>query len=222
MVFRDFFSKFKKEETIEQRVDPVVEQRRKEKFSAPLIYDDEPKVSKEEKDVKKVEKPVAKKPRVETTKTYTYTMSEIISPMTGKKPSSDVNGTPAVKKIRKKRVTNINDQLIPVISPFYGAQPEKEEIDIELQNIEPKKQKRVKLTKTEKKAPDSVTENLRNLANLIQEEENQLKIIEARTGEFQLDFSNMNSGEKTLIDEIDDEMTLDELMSLYEKKKSQE
>ena len=80
----------------------------------------------------------------------------------------------------------------------------------------------MKKEKKIEKEPESVTENLRNLANIIKEEENQLKIIEARTGEFQLDFSNVQGQEKTLIDEINDEMTLDELMSLYEKKKLKE
>ena len=47
----------------------------------------------------------------------------------------------------------------------------------------------------------------------------QLKIIEERTGEFKLDFGQKKSEEQnSLIDEIDDNMSLDELMSLYEKK----
>ena len=46
-----------------------------------------------------------------------------------------------------------------------------------------------------------------------------LKIIEERTGEFKLDFGQKKSEEQnSLIDEIDDNMSLDELMSLYEKK----
>lgn len=219
MALKDFFKKFKSEETVEQRVDPVVEQRRKEKFSSPLIYNDEVAEEPKETEVKSVEKVTVKKPKVETPVTSSYTMSEIISPMTGKREPSDSKKTPSVKKIKKKRVTNIKDQLVPVISPYYGAQSVREEVDEELQNVE---EKSVKKIKTDKKKPDSVTENLRNLANIIQEEENQLKIIEARTGEFQLDFSNVQGGEKTLIDEIDDEMTLDELMSLYEKKKLNE
>ena len=35
MGIRDFFNKLKGEEPIEERVDPVIEQRRKEKFSSP-------------------------------------------------------------------------------------------------------------------------------------------------------------------------------------------
>ena len=50
-------------------------------------------------------------------------------------------------------------------------------------------------------------------------EQDQLKIIEERTGEFKLDFgTNDVEKQNSLIDEIDDDMSLDELMSLYEKK----
>ena len=52
--------------------------------------------------------------------------------------------------------------------------------------------------------------------NIVEEEQDQLKIIEERTGEFKLDFQNKD--EDSFIDEIDDSMSLDELMSLYEKK----
>lgn len=206
MAIRDFFKKFKAEETVEERVDPVVELRRKEKFSSPLIYNDEEiKQQTVLKEEKKTEKPkVVKKPVIESMVTSQYSMSEIISPMTGKK-KEDKPVRPVIKKAKKKSTTT-KEQLIPVISPFYGAQ--EEEIEEEV----------VEEIVTDKK-PDSVTENLRNLAKIIKEEENQLKIIEARTGEFQLDFSNFEGEEKTLIEEINDEMTLDELMSLYEKKK---
>ena len=51
-----------------------------------------------------------------------------------------------------------------------------------------------------------VREDLRNIASIIQEEENQLKLVEKRTGEFQFDFSKMKSEEPSLIDEIDDAM----------------
>ena len=58
--------------------------------------------------------------------------------------------------------------------------------------------------------------SIRNIANVVEEEQDQLKIIEERTGEFKLDFQNKD--EDSFIDEIDDSMSLDELMSLYEKK----
>lgn len=221
MALKDLMKKFKKEEAIEERIDPVIEQRRKEKFSSPLIYNEEQEeVKAEAKKTKPVEKVQIKKPKIDTAVTPFYSMSEIISPMTGKKEEAESGYRPAVKKIKKKRTTDFKEQLVPVISPFYGAQEEQVEVDEELstEKIIVKKSKE----KTENKKPDSVTENLRNLANIIKEEENQLKIIEARTGEFQLDFSAVQGEEKTLIDEIDDEMTLDELMSLYEKKKLKE
>lgn len=215
MALKDLMKKFKREDDIEERINPVIEQRRKEKFSSPLIYDDEHE--EEEIEIKKkktVEKPQVKKPKVDTAVTTYYSMSEIISPMTGKKEKKTDEYHPTVKKVKRKRPTNIKEQLVPVISPFYGAQEEAVE-EVIVEKVPTKKA-------TETKKPDSVTENLRNLANIIKEEENQLKIIEARTGEFQLDFSSVQGNEKTLIDEIDDEMTLDELMSLYEKKKSTE
>lgn len=220
MGIRDFFNKLKGEEPIEERVDPVIEQRRKEKFSSPLIYNDEveEKVIKEEKK-EPVKKEIVqpKKVKVEVPTTQSYTMSEIISPMTGKTEKEDYVIKPNIKKTKRKRTVNLNDQLVPVISPFYGSKEQEEEKE-EIKPVE----KEVKKENKIKKEPESVTENLRNLANIIKEEENQLKIIEARTGEFQLDFSNVQGQEKTLIDEINDEMTLDELMSLYEKKKLKE
>ncbi|MFQ9183345.1 MAG: hypothetical protein ACLR3Q_07875, partial [Thomasclavelia ramosa] len=65
----------------------------------------------------------------------------------------------------------------------------------------------------------TVEDNLRNIAKIVEEEQDQLKIIEERTGEFKLDFgTNDVEKQNSLIDEIDDDMSLDELMSLYEKK----
>ena len=45
-----------------------------------------------------------------------------------------------------------------------------------------------------------VEDNLRNIASIIEEEKDQLKIIEERTGEFKLDFSYQDKD--TFIDEI--------------------
>lgn len=65
----------------------------------------------------------------------------------------------------------------------------------------------------------TVEDNLRNIAKIVEEEQDQLKIIEERTGEFKLDFGSSSTQKQgSLIDEIDDNMSLDELMSLYEKK----
>ena len=169
MGIRDFFNKLKGEEPIEERVDPVIEQRRKEKFSSPLIYNEEveEKVIKEEKK-EPVKKEIVqpKKVKVEVPTTQSYTMSEIISPMTGKTEKEDQVIKPNIKKTKRKRTVNLNDQLVPVISPFYGAKEQEEEKE-EIKPVE----KEVKKEKKIKKEPESVTENLRNLANIIKEEE---------------------------------------------------
>lgn len=195
-MFKKFFKK-EEEEELYEKVDPVLEQRRKEKFSAPLIYNDE---INEEKDTKK-EEVKKKEPKKNTNIESTYRMSEIISPMTGLKETKklEVKKTvkPKVKKIKKE-----SDELIPIISPFYGP----------FENIDEEK----KTSPTKKQEEPSVEENLRNIANIVEEEQDQLKIIEERTGEFKLDFKNKD--EDSFIDEIDDSMSLDELMSLYEKK----
>ena len=79
MGIKDFFNKLKGEEPIEERVDPVIEQRRKEKFSSPLIYNEEveEKVIKEEKK-EPVKKEIVqpKKVKVEVPTTQSYTRSE--------------------------------------------------------------------------------------------------------------------------------------------------
>lgn len=195
-MFKKFFKKEDHEEEIYEKVDPVLEQRRKEKFSTPLIYNDEVEEKKEEKktEVKKAEP--KKNVNIETT----YRMSEIISPMTGVKETKKEEVKvvrPKVKKIKKE-----TDELIPVISPFYGPTDHEEE--------------KQPVKKTKKASEPSVEQNLRNIANIVEEEQDQLKIIEERTGEFKLDFKNTE--EDSFIDEIDDSMSLDELMSLYEKK----
>ncbi|WP_242394175.1 hypothetical protein [Coprobacillus cateniformis] len=93
--------------------------------------------------------------------------------------------------------------MIPIISPFFGPADEQEEKEIEV---------KAKMVKEE----PSVEQNLRNIAKIVEEEQDQLKIIEERTGEFKLDLNKED--EDSFIDEIEDSMSLDELMSLYEKK----
>ena len=197
-MFKHFFKK-SNDDDIFETVDPIVEQRRNEKFSKPLIYDEEfkkEKVTKKSegqqvpkettsKNVKKVEKKVEKKEEPEIKKNYE--MMDIISPMFGmheeKKEIVKTVKKNSVKKPKKK-----DNSLVQVISPYYGNFEEKEETDSE-----------AVLTAVE--------------------DSNQLKIIEERTGEFKLDFGQKKSEEQnSLIDEIDDNMSLDELMSLYEKK----
>ena len=69
----------KKEEP--PHVDPVIEQRRKEKFSEPMIYNEEKKV--EEKKVEEKVPVVKKTVESKKPKKQEYVMSQIISPMNG-------------------------------------------------------------------------------------------------------------------------------------------
>ena len=140
-MFKHFFKK-SNDDDIFETVDPIVEQRRNEKFSKPLIYDEEFKkeevtkksegqqVSKEttSKNVKKVEKKVEKKEEPEIKKNYE--MMDIISPMFGmheeKKEIVKTVKKNSVKKPKKK-----DNSLVQVISPYYGNFEEKEETDSE-------------------------------------------------------------------------------------------
>lgn len=224
-MFRSLFKKHEQDDDIFE-VDPVVEQRRKEKFSTPLIYDEE---FKEEEanvpDEKVVSKPKTKpmasevKPVVEEKPKSVYQMSEVISPMHGISRRKETDKTEKRKKISKPKKKKNNDQLVPVISPYFGNYEEKPIIESEakLTSINEEKEAE-KLAKEIEKLP-TVEENLRNIAKIVEEEKDQLKIIEERTGEFKLDFgTNEIEKQNSLIDEIDDDMSLDELMSLYEKK----
>ena len=197
-MFRGLFKKHEQDDDIFE-VDPVVEQRRKEKFSTPLIYDEE---------FKEEEKP---KP--------VYQMSEVISPMNGITKRKEEEKTVKTKKTVKPKKKKNNDQLVPVLSPYFGNYEEKPVVESEakLTSINEEKAKKKKSKEIEKLP--TVEENLRNIAKIVEEEQDQLKIIEERTGEFKLDFStNELEKQNSLIDEIDDDMSLDELMSLYEKK----
>ena len=157
-------------------------------------------------------------------------MIDIISPMFGMKEekveTEKVNKKPPVKKSKKK-----DNSLIQVISPYYGNFEEKvveeeseailtsanEETEETVENI--KESETTETVEDEEEKLPTVEDNLRNIANIVKEEQDQLKIIEERTGEFKLDFgANKDEEKTTLIDEIDDNMSLDELMSLYEKK----
>ena len=239
-MFKHFFKK-SNDDDIFETVDPIVEQRRNEKFSKPLIYDEEFKkeevtkksegqqIPKEttSKNVKKVEKKVAKKEETEVKKNYE--MMDIISPMFGmheeKKETVRTVKKNSVKKPKKK-----DNSLIQVISPYYGNFEEKvveeeseailtsanEETEETIENIE--ESETIETVEDEEEKLPTVEDNLRNIANIVKEEQDQLKIIEERTGEFKLDFgANKDEEKTTLIDEIDDNMSLDELMSLYEK-----
>ena len=221
-MFKHFFKK-SNDDDIFETVDPIVEQRRNEKFSKPLIYDEEfkkEKVTKKSegqqvpkettsKNVKKVEKKVEKKEEPEIKKNYE--MMDIISPMFGmheeKKEIVKTVKKNSVKKPKKK-----DNSLVQVISPYYGNFEEKEETDSEavLTAVEDSKDFQDETNTDAEKTIEP---------EIVEEEQDQLKIIEERTGEFKLDFGQKKSEEQnSLIDEIDDNMSLDELMSLYEKK----
>ena len=95
---------------------------------------------------------------------------------------------------------------------FRSLTPTEDEPEVEI--VEENKV----LENKEEKLP-TVEDNLRNIAKIVEEEKDQLKIIEERTGEFKLDFNDKKDNQdNSLIDEIDDNMSLDELMNLYEKK----
>lgn len=238
-MFKHFFKK-SNDDDIFETVDPIVEQRRNEKFSKPLIYDEEFKKeenkSEKNKDQqlpkettsKNVTKTEKKKEEPEVKKSYE--MVDIISPMFGmheeKKEVAKTVKKPTTKKVKKK-----DNSLIQVISPYYGSFEKKEETESEAVLTSVEEETTTLETSNDSEnlevAPDIVEEeklptvedNLRNIAKIVEEEQDQLKIIEQRTGEFKLDFSQKKPEEQnSLIDEIDDNMSLDELMSLYEKK----
>lgn len=236
-MFRSLFKKRNDDDIFE--VDPVIEQRRKEKFSTPLIYDEEfkeeavvepepepiPVAVPEEKEIPKPKlKPRASETKVviEDKPKAAYQMREVISPMNGvtkKKSSEPVTKTKKTNKPKKKK--NI-DQLVPVISPFFGNYDEKPVITSNAKltpvNEESSVKKEKKISAASNNTVPTVEENLRNIAKIIEEEKDQLKIIEERTGEFKLDFSAEDAQKKnTLIDNVDDDMSMNELMNLYEK-----
>ena len=205
-MFKKFFNRDVEEETEEiyDKVDPVVEQRRKEKFSMPLIYNDI-----EEEQPETVVEPMKQEKKKKPVPESTYQMSEIISPMNGVQKQKKETVTISKPKIKKPRKES--DELIQVLSPFYGNTSLDEDV---VEDVEDN-QEMIETVDSENKEL-TVEDNLRNIANIVKEEQDQLKIIEERTGEFKLDLKNTD--ENSLIDEIDDSMSLDELMTLYEKK----
>ncbi|MEG0685336.1 MAG: hypothetical protein RR428_09780, partial [Coprobacillus sp.] len=122
-MFKKFFGKEEDEEEVFETVDPVLEQRRKEKFSAPLIYSEEikPEIKEEKKVVFTPEK------KTPLTAESNYRMSEIISPIDGIKKS--IKQEVKVAKPKIKRIKKDVDELIPIISPFYGATNDEEVVE---------------------------------------------------------------------------------------------
>lgn len=227
-MFKSFFKK--DDEDIFETVDPIVEKRRNEKFSKPLIYDEEFEEKKQESKPKKetvkskTEKSESKPKPVEIeTEKKAYEMMEVISPMFGlSEEKKDQKTAQSTKKKSVKKAKKRDHSLIQVISPFYGNFDQEKEDEDEVSNDAVLTSASEPAEETHDEKPEevlTVEDNLRNIAKIVEEEQDQLKIIEERTGEFKLDFGT-NSTEKqgSLIDEIDDNMSLDELMSLYEKK----
>lgn len=224
-MFKSFFRK--DDEDIFETVDPIVEQRRNEKFSKPLIYDEEFEEKKEKPKPKKETSKTEIKPKqvdIEVEK-KAYEMMEVISPMFGlAEEKTTKTKTQSAKKKTVKKSKKRDNSLIQVISPFYGNfdQENEDEEDTNNDAVLTSAQEETAEEDNKNESPEeimTVEDNLRNIAKIVEEEQDQLKIIEERTGEFKLDFGT-NSTEKqgSLIDEIDDNMSLDELMSLYEKK----
>lgn len=214
-MFKRFFNhQEEEEEEVYETIDPILEERRKQKFSTPLIYDEDDQIEIEEpkKETKKPEiKPQLKKAVLGESD---YEMRNILSPMTGVTQVVPVSSKPAKPKVKKAKKYEDEEDLIPIISPFYGMNaPATEKKDDASEKI---KKEEVKEEKIVIKEEPSVTQNLRNIKDIVEEEQEQLKIIEERTGEFKFDFKEDNKN--TFIDEIDDSMSLDELMTLYEKK----
>ncbi len=203
-MFRKFFAK--EEDDLEEydAIDPMIEQRRKEKFSTPLIYKEdfiEEEIVIEKKEVKPVVVPQPK-PTPIIPQENTYVMSEIISPMMGVQKAAQKKTAPKKKVV--KRTVKQSDELVPIISPFYGSPHQEEETYEEVEvAVEPVVQNQ----------DNTVEDRLRHISQVV--DDDTLSIIEERTGEFKLNFQSEDS---TFIDEIEDSMSLDELMNLYEKR----
>lgn len=235
-MFRSLFKKHNDDDIFE--VDPVIEQRRKEKFSTPLIYDEEFKeeISQEQEQVpvsqpapvseeKETPKPKQKtkvnetKVVVEEKPKMVYQMREVISPMNGITKKKNVEPLAKSKKTVKPKKKQTTEQLVPVISPFFGNYEEKTvtEPNVKLTSANEEVLVKKNPVNLNNDLP-TVEDNLRNIAKIIEEEKDQLKIIEERTGEFKLDFSTEDAEKKnTLIDNVNDDMSMNELMNLYEK-----
>lgn len=265
------------EDDEEDFLDPILEERRKEKVSTPVSYQAPveekkpapaikqpvretvkeapnqvaaPQVNKQKPKPKpapapkpksmpekKVNKPKQKAPAAPAKDTYV--MTQIISPMSGVSVSEEEAPVIRKKANRKKKFKMNNDELIPVISPIFGPEDEDEQVsEVKKEKGASAKEKAPAKTEAPKKVkkeykhakkeetpqrkpqkPDEVINNvedrLKNIASLTEQTEDDMKIIEERTGKFKLDFKKEDD---SLINEVDDNMSLDELMNLYEKK----
>ncbi len=171
--------------------------------------------------------PVKKTEKVEEE----YKMSQVISPIFGAKSDSDgtVEASPAKKK---KKVVHPDDGLINVFSPFYVPVESEDEMELdEAVKVDPEvkssfesvlEQEMIQSAKesAEAQKAQTVEDNIRNIAKLIDDTDADLKIIEERTGEFRLDFKDHSSTDGSVTEEIKDDTSLEELMNLYDKYKN--
>lgn len=234
-------------------VTPVVESRRKEKFNEPFYNNEFPQEEKKEEPAvververKEEERKVVQQPKRTVTrvkKNEEYQMRQIISPMAGlvDDPLNESDGSKA-EAPRKKKMKINKDDLVPVLSPFYGMEMQndteenqpadetkgsqsssKKAKPSESANRDNKRKGNINVISVNEPVNDSIDvadaadDRLRNIGKLTEDTRDDLKIIEERTGKFNLDFK---SEEETSTD-IDDNMSLDELMNLYEKKFNQ-
>ena len=236
-----------------EEVDPVIEARRKEKFSQPLIYDEEDEKEEEIQTQNRntfVIDPVQHKTESKQTE---YVIRDIISPFSGveKQYSSSAqkeNDKEEHINIPTYNKTKSSTKVNRIVSPYFGYEDDKEEnkkeevketkvevvyenktvvdekVDNSLtlehnlfddQSIDEDKVKERQKELEKEFSTGQITQSIRNLSQMIAEEEENLKIIEGKTGEFQLKLDN---NEDSLVDNVEDTMSLDDLMSLYEKK----
>ncbi len=203
MALNDLFKKKPVKEVEEEVVDPIIVARRQEKFSKPFLFEEEEKtpVTEEKQDFSKTTKFSTKK-RFEAD---TFQPTEIISPIFGK--SSKELGSHKVSS-DKKIERPFEEQLIQVISPMYGIKNSKSKSEVKSDPI---------IHRENDEKPATITQNLRDMANIVKDIDENINIVEVSTGEFQLNFSD-NEENPSMIDQVNEQMSLDELMQLYEEK----
>ncbi len=243
-MFKNFLNLFREEE--EPTPDLIVEKRRQEKVSSkvqPAIVEVQQKsksIVPEDLTISKREKqPVEKKAALdvkpqfskeEKPKVEEYKMTQVISPIFGK---SNTDGTADHKDdVKKKKVkAPKEDGLINVFSPFYVTVEEDEAEPIsQTKDMIPDLSKKVDEIKVASEAmgqpeqleikDETVAQNIRNIAKIIDDTDADLKIIEERTGEFRLDFKESKTDTRSVTEEIKDDTSLEELMNLYDKFKN--
>lgn len=244
-MFKNFINLFKEEE--DPTPDLIVEKRRQEKVSSkvqPVRVEPQQKTKTlvpEDLVVEKSEKTgVDKKANFDLKSQFVkddkpkveeYKMTQVISPIYGK---CNGNQTDDHKdEVKKKKIkAPKEDGLINVFSPFYVPVEEEEEPvqKVEPKDIIPDLSKKVDQIKVASEAmaqpepveikDESVEDNIRNIAKMIDDTDADLKIIEERTGEFRLDFKESKKDTTSVTEEIKDDTSLEELMNLYDKFKN--